>query len=665
MNCCNGGKRVYSKGYNKDVAWILLFLLLSLSLIPIIGVTYSSVSISGNSGSCGSGGGGCSSGFSGGCGSHGSSGGCSSSGSSSGHTGQVVMQGSSASHSESDVSISIASPRGAYCSCSAGICMCSSEGQCGYRVNDCAKHIGWSWCLDTSCTCPTVCLIHGSSYGKKCDGRPPWGCLGGVFCICGNTCGCPGVTGVHPSPCLQMSPSCTCGWPNCDCGYMCTYSTSNCKGSSKTVYCNCGGLSCTCPTATKCANFSGTYQPCGGTKTVYCNCGGTGCTCASVYCKNWSGTYQPCGGTKIVTCNCGGTSCTCATATYCKDWSGTYQPCGGTQTVPCDCVGAVCICLPVTYCKAYTGTYQPCGGAKLVSCSCGGASCTCASALYCKAWTGPHQPCGGKKTLNCTCGGPDCAPHCPPKDYCKSYTGNYEPPLGCPTDCGITPCTCGGLGCTCTSPTCGGTKIVTCSCGGASCTCASATYCKAWSGTYQPCGGSSIDNCGCAAAGFGCPQTGVCAPLNRCKRVSDPYHPCASFRIWTYKTSYKIGETMKVYVRVRNPAVALPVRALIYLKLPSGALYGPLLDMKVTIPAGYDSGDVLWQTFTIPSAPLGNYCWIAELRNPTTGALICSSTWWWRLQAVALTRTPSTKVILQAKPEHTSLSVHIPSPFLI
>jgi len=126
-----------------------------------------------------------------------------------------------------------------------------------------------------------------------------------------------------------------------------------------------------------------------------------------------------------------------------------------------------------------------------------------------------------------------------------------------------------------------------------------------------------------------------------------------SFTIWTegYKTTYHIGETMKVYVRVRNPGPALPVRAKIFLKLPSNALYGPLLDMNTTLPANYDSGKVLWQTFTIPTVPLGNYAWIAELRNPSTNALISQSTWSWQLSAATSMQIPTANVILQEKPE--------------
>jgi hypothetical protein len=103
------------------------------------------------------------------------------------------------------------------------------------------------------------------------------------------------------------------------------------------------------------------------------------------------------------------------------------------------------------------------------------------------------------------------------------------------------------------------------------------------------------------------------------------------FEIWTDKATYKIGDTMKVYVRVRNPGAAFPARAIIKLILPNGNQYGPLLNMVTTIPAGYDSGNVLWNQFTIPSAPLGTYGWLAELRNPTTNALISQRIWNWSL----------------------------------
>lgn len=122
----------------------------------------------------------------------------------------------------------------------------------------------------------------------------------------------------------------------------------------------------------------------------------------------------------------------------------------------------------------------------------------------------------------------------------------------------------------------------------------------------------------------------------------------ATIKVWTDKTVYHVGETMKVYVRVRNGGSALPVRAIITVKLPNGNLYTEL-NMTTTLPANYDSGDVLWNTFTIPAASLGNYTWIAELRNPTTGALISQSTWNWSLAATAM-ETPSVGAVLQANP---------------
>jgi hypothetical protein len=108
-----------------------------------------------------------------------------------------------------------------------------------------------------------------------------------------------------------------------------------------------------------------------------------------------------------------------------------------------------------------------------------------------------------------------------------------------------------------------------------------------------------------------------------------------SFQIWTDKppkTVYHIGEKMAVYVRVINTGPALPVRALIYLRLTTGALYGPLENIVTTLPASFDSGDYLWNTFVIPSAPLGTYAWVAQLRNPTTGALITQDVWEWQLR---------------------------------
>jgi hypothetical protein len=105
-----------------------------------------------------------------------------------------------------------------------------------------------------------------------------------------------------------------------------------------------------------------------------------------------------------------------------------------------------------------------------------------------------------------------------------------------------------------------------------------------------------------------------------------------TFIIWTDKASYHIGETMKVYVRVYNLGnAAVLVRATIRLQLPNGNYYGPLLDMSATLPAHFDSGTVVWNQFTLPTVPYGNYKWIAELKNPTNGTLISQYIWNWQM----------------------------------
>jgi hypothetical protein len=163
--------------------------------------------------------------------------------------------------------------------------------------------------------------------------------------------------------------------------------------------------------------------------------------------------------------------------------------------------------------------------------------------------------------------------------------------------------------------------------------------------------------------GSGYVSSGICqisvtysgnATFNPSSRTETLTVYVATIKVWTDKTVYHVGETMKVYVRVRNGGSALPVRAIITVKLPNGDLY-TVLNMTTTLPANYDSGDVLWNTFIIPTASLGNYTWIAELRNPTTGALISQSTWNWSLAATAM-ETPSVEAVLQENPNGIRLS---------
>ena len=104
----------------------------------------------------------------------------------------------------------------------------------------------------------------------------------------------------------------------------------------------------------------------------------------------------------------------------------------------------------------------------------------------------------------------------------------------------------------------------------------------------------------------------------------------ASFKIWTDKSSYSIGETMYVYIRVKNPGTALPARVVIAVKPPTGS-YRILLDTTTTLPASLDTGDILYESFTLPTAPFGTYVWTAALLNPSTGALISLDTWNWQI----------------------------------
>lgn len=118
-------------------------------------------------------------------------------------------------------------------------------------------------------------------------------------------------------------------------------------------------------------------------------------------------------------------------------------------------------------------------------------------------------------------------------------------------------------------------------------------------------------------------------PSSHTETLTIQLQELASIDIWTDKPIYSVGETMYVYIRVENLGSALPVRLTIKAGLPGGGMYGPVLDVTTTLPAGFDSGTYFWNSFTISSMTLGTYTWIAELRNPTTGALIDSDTWTW------------------------------------
>jgi hypothetical protein len=124
--------------------------------------------------------------------------------------------------------------------------------------------------------------------------------------------------------------------------------------------------------------------------------------------------------------------------------------------------------------------------------------------------------------------------------------------------------------------------------------------------------------------------------------------PAASISVWTDKATYHAGETMKLYLRVKNPGAALPVRIVVALKLTDGSFY-MLLDMTTTLPAGLDSGNVLLESIKLPSIPLGTYVWYAALLNPSSGAVISLSTSTWQMTAAIAAPSMTPSVFLQAK----------------
>jgi hypothetical protein len=111
-----------------------------------------------------------------------------------------------------------------------------------------------------------------------------------------------------------------------------------------------------------------------------------------------------------------------------------------------------------------------------------------------------------------------------------------------------------------------------------------------------------------------------------------PSSEAPSIEIWTNKATYARGKTMSVYLQAFNPGPATTVKIIAKIGLAGGGTYGLWTIWTGTVPASYNSGVKFWKSFPIPySTAVGTYTWIAELRNPTTNALIDSDTWTWTL----------------------------------
>jgi hypothetical protein len=99
--------------------------------------------------------------------------------------------------------------------------------------------------------------------------------------------------------------------------------------------------------------------------------------------------------------------------------------------------------------------------------------------------------------------------------------------------------------------------------------------------------------------------------------------------IWTDKATYARGETLKAYVQGFNPGPATTVKVNAWFGLPGGGTYGLETIYNGPVPASYTGPVTLWKQFTIPtSAAVGTYSVNAEIRNPTTNALIDSDTYY-------------------------------------
>jgi hypothetical protein len=98
--------------------------------------------------------------------------------------------------------------------------------------------------------------------------------------------------------------------------------------------------------------------------------------------------------------------------------------------------------------------------------------------------------------------------------------------------------------------------------------------------------------------------------------------------IWTNKATYARGETLTAYIQGFNPGPATPVKVNVWFGLPGGGMYLYETYFTGTIPTSYTSPVYIWKSVTIPTntAP-GTYSVNAEMRNPTTNALIDSDTY--------------------------------------
>jgi len=111
-------------------------------------------------------------------------------------------------------------------------------------------------------------------------------------------------------------------------------------------------------------------------------------------------------------------------------------------------------------------------------------------------------------------------------------------------------------------------------------------------------------------------------------------HPggAATVEIWTNKVAYAKGETLTAYIQGFNTGPAITVRVNVWFGLPGGGTYMYETYYTGTLPGYYTSPVYVWKSVTIPySAASGTYSVNAEMRNPSTNALIDSDTYYFTI----------------------------------
>jgi len=92
--------------------------------------------------------------------------------------------------------------------------------------------------------------------------------------------------------------------------------------------------------------------------------------------------------------------------------------------------------------------------------------------------------------------------------------------------------------------------------------------------------------------------------------------------IYTDKDTYSAGDTMQLGLGIVNSGDAVTVCVAIGVFLPGGSKKIILHAHPVTLPAGFEYSNPAFETFTLPSIPLGTYTWRAAILDPATHQLL-------------------------------------------